>query len=139
MIDGHQLKDAGLKVTVPRLRVLQMLEQSKSHHLSAEEVYKALFEIGEDVGLATVYRVLTQFEAAGIVHRHHFEGGYSVFELTKSEHHDHLVCLKCGQVDEFVDDVIEQRQQLIAEKAGFHMSNHALNIYGTCATCQVNG
>ncbi len=135
MDEGQQLKEAGLKITVPRMRVLHILEQSIDHHLSAEDVYKGLLEMGEDVGLATVYRVLTQFEAAGIVHRHNFEGGYSVFELTKAEHHDHLVCLKCGRVEEFVDEVIEQRQKIIAEKAGFKMSDHALNIYGTCSGC----
>lgn len=135
MNEGQQLKEAGLKITVPRVRVLHILEQSKDHHLSAEDVYKGLLEMGEDVGLATVYRVLTQFEAAGIVHRHNFEGGYSVFELTKEDHHDHLVCLKCGRVEEFFDEIIEQRQQKIAEKAGFKMSAHALNIYGACSKC----
>lgn len=136
MDEGQQLKDVGLKITVPRLRVLHILEQSKDHHLSAEDVYKGLLEMGEDVGLATVYRVLTQFEAAGIVHRHNFEGGYSVFELTKAEHHDHLVCLRCGRVEEFYDELIEQRQQEIADKAGFLMSSHALNIYGACSGCR---
>lgn len=135
MGEGQQLKEAGLKITVPRIRVLHILEQSKDHHLSAEDVYRGLLEMGEDVGLATVYRVLTQFEAAGIVHRHNFEGGYSVFELTKAEHHDHLVCLQCGRVEEFVDEMIEERQHMIAEKAGFKMSAHSLNIYGTCSAC----
>ena len=134
--EGQQLKEAGLKITIPRVRVLQILEQSLEHHLSAEDVYKALLEIGEDVGLATVYRVLTQFETAGLITRHNFEGGYSVFELKKAEHHDHLVCMKCGRVEEFVDEIIEQRQQMIAEKAGFEMLSHALNIYGTCPECQ---
>lgn len=136
MEEGQQLKDAGLKITVPRVRVLQILEQSTEHHMSAEDVYKALLDIGEDVGLATVYRVLTQFEAAGLITRHNFEGGYSVFELRKADHHDHLVCLTCGRVEEFVDEIIEQRQQMIAKKAGFLMLNHALNIYGTCINCQ---
>ena len=136
MEESLQLKEVGLKITVPRIRVLQILEQSKTHHLSAEDVYKALLEMGEDVGLATIYRVLTQFEAAGLVHRHNFEGGYSVFELRKAEHHDHLVCLKCGRVDEFVDHVIEQRQQIIAEQAGFKMTDHSLNIYGVCSNCK---
>lgn len=135
MDESLQLKEAGLKITVPRIRILQILEQSLDHHLSAEDVYKALLDIGEDVGLATVYRVLTQFESAGLVHRHNFEGGYSVFELEKAEHHDHLVCLTCGRVEEFVDDIIEQRQHLIAQNAGFHMTNHALNIYGACSIC----
>jgi Fur family ferric uptake transcriptional regulator len=136
MDEGQQLRAVGLKVTTPRIRVLQIMEQSVSHHLSAEDVYKALLEMGEDVGLATVYRVLTQFENVGLIHRHNFEGGYSVFELTKAHHHDHLVCLQCGRVDEFVDEIIEQRQHEIAERAGFAMTNHALNIYGTCAACQ---
>jgi Fur family ferric uptake transcriptional regulator len=136
MDEGQQLKEVGLKITVPRIRILQILEQSLEHHMSAEDVYKALLHLGEDVGLATVYRVLTQFETAGIVHRHHFEGGYSVFELTSAAHHDHLVCLKCGKVDEFVDEIIEERQQMIALKAGFKMSDHALNIYGACSACQ---
>jgi len=114
---------------------LQILEQSGERHLSAEGVYKALLEMGEDVGLATVYRVLTQFEAAGLVTRQNFEGGHSVFELSQDEHHDHLVCIKCGKIEEFVDEVIEKRQKLIADKAGFKMTDHALNIYGICPHC----
>lgn len=136
MEESQQLKDAGLKITLPRIKVLQILEQSRNHHLSAEAVYKALLESGEDVGLATVYRVLTQFEAAGLVSRHNFEGGHSVFELSQGEHHDHLVCVKCGRVEEFVDEIIEQRQKAIAERAHFKMTNHALNIYGICPQCQ---
>lgn len=135
MEESQQLKNVGLKITLPRLKVLQILEQSCNHHLSAEGVYKALLETGEDVSLATVYRVLTQFEAAGLVSRHNFEGGHSVFELCQGEHHDHLVCVKCGLVEEFMDEVIEQRQKLIAEKAQFKMTDHALNIYGVCARC----
>ncbi len=135
MEDTQQLKQAGLKVTVPRLRVLQILEQATAHHLSAEDVYKALLDMGEDVGLATVYRVLTQFETAGIVTRHNFEGGHSVFELTQAEHHDHLVCLSCSRVDEFYDEIIEQRQVLIAQRVGFSISSHSLNIYGRCRDC----
>ena len=137
MEESKQLKDAGLKVTLPRLKVLQILEQSSAHHLSAEDVYKALLDLGEDVGLATVYRVLTQFEAAGLIHRHNFEGGFSVFELSQGEHHDHLVCVQCGLVEEFVDEIIEQRQKIIASKARFQMTDHALNIYGRCSACQV--
>lgn len=136
MEESKQLKDAGLKVTLPRLKVLQILEQSSAHHLSAEDVYKALLELGEDVGLATVYRVLTQFEAAGLIHRHNFEGGFSVFELSQGEHHDHLVCVQCGLVEEFVDEIIEQRQKIIAANARFQMTDHALNIYGLCSVCQ---
>ena len=138
MEEGQQLKVAGLKITVPRMRVLHVLEQSKDHHLSAEDVYKALLDSGEDVGLATVYRVLTQFEAVGLITRHNFEGGYCVFELRQAEHHDHLVCLTCGRVEEFVDEIIEQRQQLIAQKAGFKMLDHALNIYGSCSQCEAS-
>jgi len=134
--ESQQLKEAGLKITMPRLKVLQILEQARDHHLSAENVYKALLDMGEDVGLATVYRVLTQFEAAGLVSRHNFEGGHSVFELMQGEHHDHLVCVKCGRVDEFMDEMIEQRQRLIAEQANFRMTDHALTIYGLCPNCQ---
>lgn len=136
--ENQQLKGVGLKITVPRLKVLQILEQSTSHHLSAEDVYKALLEMGEDVGLATVYRVLTQFETAGLIHRHNFEGGYSVFEINQGTHHDHLVCVKCGQVEEFVDEVIEKRQIMIVERAHFKMTDHSLNIYGLCPACQGN-
>lgn len=135
MEESKQLREAGLKITMPRLKVLQILEQSTNHHLSAEGVYKALLEMGDDVGLATVYRVLTQFEAAGLVSRHNFEGGYSVFELSQGEHHDHLVCVRCGLVEEFVDEVIEERQKTIAERAHFKMTDHALNIYGLCPLC----
>ncbi len=134
--ESQQLKDAGLKITVPRVKILQILEQSEEKHLGAEGVYKALIDMGEDVGLATVYRVLTQFEAAGLVTRHNFEGGHAVYELCQEEHHDHLVCVKCGRVEEFVDEVIEQRQESIAKRAGFKMTDHALNIFGLCDTCQ---
>jgi Fur family ferric uptake transcriptional regulator len=136
MQESQQLKKAGLKITMPRIKILQILEQSQDHHLSAEDVYKALLETGEDVGLATVYRVLTQFEAAGLINRHNFEGGFSVFELILGDHHDHLVCVKCGRVEEFVDEVIEKHQRMIAERANFIMTDHALNIYGVCPNCQ---
>ena len=136
MEESQQLKDAGLKITMPRLKILQILEQSLLHHLSAEDVYKALLDMDEDVGLATVYRVLGQFETAGLINRHNFEGGYSVYELSQGEHHDHLVCVKCGLVEEFVDEIIEQRQAMIAERANFKMTDHALNIYGLCKDCQ---
>lgn len=136
MEESQQLKAAGLKITMPRLKILQILEQAEHHHLSAESVYKLLAEQGEDVGLATVYRVLTQFEAAGLISRHNFEGGHSVFELKQEEHHDHLVCIKCGQVEEFFDSVIEKRQQEIAEEKRFLMSDHALTIYGFCLICK---
>lgn len=135
MEESKQLKEAGLKITLPRLKVLHILDQSRDHHLSAEGVYKALLGMGDDVGLATVYRVLTQFEAAGLVTRHNFEGGYSVFELNQGQHHDHLVCVRCGLVEEFFDELIEQRQKTIADQAHFLMTNHALNIYGICHKC----
>lgn len=135
MNDSQQLKAAGLKITLPRLKVLQLLEEANERHLSAEEVYKGLLDKGEEVSLATVYRVLTQFQTAGLVVRHNFEGGHSVFELCQGEHHDHLVCVKCGTVEEFVDDIIEKRQVLIAEKAHFEMMSHALTIYGLCPSC----
>lgn len=138
MEESKQLKNAGLKITVPRLKILQILEQSSNHHLSAEAVYKVLLETGEDIGLATVYRVLTQFENAGLVSRHNFEEGHSVFELSLGEHHDHLVCVTCGYVKEFVDEIIEQRQKKIAEEAHFQMTDHALTIYGICQRCHVN-
>ncbi|HSG65620.1 MAG TPA: ferric iron uptake transcriptional regulator, partial [Gammaproteobacteria bacterium] len=113
---GQELRDAGLKVTSPRLKILEVLETNSERHMSAEAVYKALLESGEEFGLATVYRVLTQFESAGLVARHNFEGGTSVFELTDRTHHDHMVCLKTGRVVEFVDERIEQLQREIAEK-----------------------
>jgi len=135
-VGNTNLKKAGLKVTLPRIRILQILESSGKRHMSAEDVYKMLLEIGEDVGLATVYRVLTQFEAAGLLDRHHFEEGHSVFEIHEGEHHDHILCIKCGRVDEFVDDMIEQRQQAIAEKTGYQLTNHSLYLYGICKKCQ---
>lgn len=135
MGDSKQLKEAGLKITTPRVKVLQIFEQSVVRHLSAEDVYKALLDMGEEVGLATVYRVLTQFEATGLIHRHNFEGGHSVFELSQGDHHDHLVCMQCGWIEEFVDELIEQRQKIIAERAGFKITEHVLNLYGLCLRC----
>jgi Fur family ferric uptake transcriptional regulator len=135
-VASQDLKDVGLKATLPRLKILEIMENSENRHLSAEDIYKILSESGEDVGLATVYRVLTQFENAGLVTRHHFEGGTSVFEFNQGEHHDHILCVKCGRVEEFMDEVIEQRQQDIAEKAGFSMTDHCLYIYGICKECQ---
>lgn len=135
-MDNENLKKAGLKVTLPRLKILEIMEKAKQHHLSAEDIYKVLLESGDEIGLATVYRVLTQFEEAGLVVRHNFEGGQSVFELDHGSHHDHLVCVKCNRVEEFVDDVIEKRQQEIAKKAGFSITDHSLNIYGICAKCK---
>jgi len=130
------LRKAGLKATLPRVRILKTLEAADVRHMSAEDVYKALLEAGEDVGLATVYRVLTQFEAAGLVIRHNFEGGRAVFELDDRDHHDHLVCTTCGRVQEFHDNVIEVRQDQIASKHGFAISDHALVIYGECGNCR---
>lgn len=137
-MDNTELRNAGLKVTVPRVKILNMLENAEPHHLSAEVIYSSLRETGDDVGLATVYRVLTQFEEAGLVIRHNFDGDHCVFELNKGEHHDHLVCVKCGSVKEFVDDVIEERQIRIAEQAGFEMTDHKLHIYGRCQACSVS-
>lgn len=134
-MEDQDLRKAGLKVTVPRVKVLKILESADPHHMSAEDVYRRLIEMGEDVGLATVYRVLTQFEAASLVRRHNFEGGHSVFELEEGEHHDHLVCVNCGLVEEFVDDTIESRQEAIAKKAKFKMTDHNLTIYGVCHQC----
>ncbi|ALP54754.1 Fur family transcriptional regulator [Candidatus Tenderia electrophaga] len=136
MVQTQELKKAGLKATVPRLKILEILEAHKDQHMRAEDVYKALLDSNEDIGLATVYRVLTQFEAAGLVERHHFEGGHSVFELDQGEHHDHMLCISCGRVDEFVDDTIEERQKAIAKKAGYKITNHSLHIYGVCPECQ---
>lgn len=134
--ENQDLRNAGLKVTLPRVKILQILEGSEDKHFSAEDVYKALIEADEDVGLATVYRVLTQFESAGLVMRHHFEGGHSVFELNSDDHHDHIVCTKCGKVEEFYDEVIEAQQDKIAEKLGFEITDHSLYIYGLCPSCQ---
>jgi Fur family ferric uptake transcriptional regulator len=138
-LELKELKKVGLKVTLPRLKILQILEKWNNRHVSAEEVYQALVESGDDVGLATVYRVLTQFEQAGLVMRHHFETGHAVFELDTGEHHDHIVCLKCGHVTEFVDEVIESRQNHIAKQHGFKITDHALNLYGICSKCQTEG
>lgn len=135
-MENLDLKKAGLKATLPRVKILEILEKDAQRHMSAEDVYKTLLDTGEDVGLATVYRVLTQFEAAGLVARHHFEGGQSVFEINQGEHHDHILCVSCGKVDEFIDETIEHRQRAIARKAGYEMTDHSLYIYGICAECQ---
>jgi len=134
--ENKELRKAGLKVTLPRVKILQILENSDNKHLSAEDVYKALIEAGEDVGLATVYRVLTQFESAGLVMRHHFEGGHSIFELTSVDHHDHIVCNNCGKVEEFFDELIEGQQEQIAKKYGFKITDHSMYLYGICQECQ---
>ncbi|MDG2420300.1 MAG: ferric iron uptake transcriptional regulator [Gammaproteobacteria bacterium] len=134
--ENQELRKVGLKVTLPRVKILQILESSENKHMSAEDVYKALIESDQDVGLATVYRVLTQFEAAGLVMRHHFEGGHSVFELTSADHHDHMVCNQCGKVEEFFDRIIENQQDKIAEKYGFRITDHSMYLYGVCSDCR---
>jgi Fur family transcriptional regulator, ferric uptake regulator len=136
-LESHDLRNAGLKVTLPRVKILEILEkQVDEHHLTAEKVYKILLSEDEEIGLATVYRVLTQFEAAGLVTRHHFEGGNSVFELAKGDHHDHILCMKCGKVDEFSDEFIEARQKEIAHNLGYELTDHGLYLYGFCPKCR---
>jgi Fur family ferric uptake transcriptional regulator len=129
MEQRHELRKAGLKITLPRLKILEILESASNRHLSAEDIYKDLLDSGEEIGLATVYRVLTQFEAAGLVTRHNFEGGHSVFELDDGEHHDHMVCVETGDVIEFTSDEIERLQHEIAEKHGFELIDHSLVLY----------
>lgn len=131
-MQDSDIKKAGLKVTLPRVKILQVLESVGDRHMTAEDVYKALLERNEEIGLATVYRVLTQFVTAGLVERHHFEGGQAVFELNRGSHHDHIVCEQCGRVEEFVDETIERHQHEIAAKKGFDISDHSLIIYGRC-------
>lgn len=135
-METQDLRNAGLKVTLPRIKILEILERNSSQHMSAEDVYKALLDSGEEIGLATVYRVLTQFEDAGLITRHNFEGGHAVFELDSGEHHDHMVCVKTGKVIEFVDPVIEQRQKEIAKEHGWKMTDHSLVIYGISPEAQ---
>lgn len=139
MTEIENLKRAGLKTTQPRLKILSVLENSNVRHMSAEDVFKRLLEQKEEIGLATVYRVLTQFEASGLVIRHNFEGGRSVFEMNNANHHDHIVCVKCGKVVEFSDSGIEERQRIAAEKAGFTLQDHALYLYGLCTKCSQPG
>lgn len=135
-LETKELKKVGLKITLPRVKILEILENPRqAHHLTAEQVYKILLKDNEEIGLATVYRVLTQFETADLVTRHHFEGGNSVFELNKGVHHDHIVCVKCGKVDEFNDQVIEQRQEEVAENLGYTLTDHSLYLYGLCQNC----
>ncbi len=126
------MKKAGLKVTLPRMKILEILETAESHHLTAEDIYRQLLDSGEEIGLATIYRVLTQFESAGLVTRHHFESGQAVFELERGSHHDHIVCTQCGHVEEFFDEIIEERQAEVARKRGFEIADHSLIIYGKC-------
>lgn len=128
-MDTFELKKAGLKATLPRLRILEILEKGGDRHMSAEDVYRALLDAGEDVGLATIYRVLTQFETAGIVERHNFDGSHSVFEIARGPHHDHMVCLDTGDVVEFFDEEIERRQREIVASHGFELHDHSLVLY----------
>ena len=129
LTDYAELKRAGLKVTLPRLRILELLEDGDKAHLSAEEIYRRLIDAGEEVGLATVYRVLTQFEQAGICIRHNFEEGHAVYELTPSDHHDHMVCLDTGDVIEFTDELIEERQKILAKENGYEIIDHSMVLY----------
>jgi Fur family ferric uptake transcriptional regulator len=132
MPSPQELKSIGLKATLPRLKILEIFRAGRHRHMSAEDVYRELLAVNEDVGLATVYRVLTQFEQAGLLHRSNFESGKAVFELNEGSHHDHLVCLQCGHVEEFYDADIEGRQQRIAREHGFELQDHALALYGNC-------
>jgi Fur family transcriptional regulator, ferric uptake regulator len=134
MNHADELKSSGLKATLPRIKILEVFQASSVRHLTAEDVYKALLAEGADIGLATVYRVLMQFEQAGILLRNHFESGKSVFELDQGQHHDHLVCLDCGRVEEFFDAEIEARQRAVAQQRGFSLHEHALSLYATCTT-----
>lgn len=129
MLQRQELRKAGLKITLPRLKILEILEDSKQRHMSAEDIYKELLDTGEDIGLATVYRVLTQFEAAGLVTRHNFEGGHSVFEMDEGEHHDHMVCIETGEVIEFINEDIERLQHEIAKEHNFELIDHSLVLY----------
>ena len=132
MTHADELKSSGLKATLPRIKVLEMFQKTMQRHMSAEDVYKMLLIEGADVGLATVYRVLMQFEQAGILSRNHFESGKAVFELNEGTHHDHLVCVDCGRVEEFFDAEIEKRQRSVAQTRGFELQDHALALYATC-------
>ena len=132
MNNADELKSSGLKATLPRIKILELFQQSTLRHLTAEDVYKVLLQEGSDIGLATVYRVLMQFEQAGILTRNHFEAGKAVFELNEGQHHDHLVCMQCGRVEEFFDPEIERRQQAIAKERGYRLQEHALSLYVAC-------
>ena len=138
-MEKTDLKKAGLKITLPRMKILQYLESSNVRHQSAEDIYKKLLADGEEIGLATVYRVLTQFETAGLVSRLNFEGGHAVFELNQEGHHDHLVCVSCGKVEEFYDEVIETQQLKVAKDMGYCISEHSLTLYGKCPDCMSDG
>jgi Fur family transcriptional regulator, ferric uptake regulator len=127
-----EIKNSGLKATLPRIKILEIFQKTAQRHMTAEDVYKALLTEGADIGLATVYRVLTQFEQAGLLSRNHFESGKAVFELNEGHHHDHLVCLSCGRVEEFFDAQIEERQHAIAKERGFELQEHSLALYASC-------
>jgi Fur family ferric uptake transcriptional regulator len=140
VLETSDLRKAGLKVTLPRLKILEIFEKNPDQHLSAEDVYRHLMEeSAEKIGLATVYRVLTQFESAGLIARHNFDGGQAVFELEQGQHHDHIVCLHCGRVVEFVDKTIEERQSAIAKENGFELTDHNLVMYGNCLRADCTG
>lgn len=134
-MESVDIKKAGLKVTLPRVKILEILEQRCDEHLTAEDIYRSLLDADEDIGLATVYRVLTQFEGVGLVRKHNFEGGQSVYELDRDGHHDHILCLDCGKIFEFVDEEIERRQHSIAEDKGFKLEEHSLTLYARCSRC----
>lgn len=138
MTDSTNLKKAGLKATLPRLKILGILEAARDRHMTAEDVYKALLAAGEEVGVATVYRVLTQFESAGLIIRHNF-GDRAIYELNQGGHHDHMVCVKCGKVFEFFDNTIEKRQRQVADDAGFAIEDHTLYLYGVCIGMKEKG
>ena len=135
MSNADELKNSGLKATLPRIKILEVFQHSQLRHMTAEDVFKALLMEGADVGLATVYRVLMQFEQAGLLTRSNFESGKSVFELNEGQHHDHLLCLTCGRVEEFYDAQIEQRQRAVAQARGFEINDHSLSLYGLCGDC----
>ena len=139
MDDSSILRNIGLKITAPRLKILQILTQSSNHHLSAENIYKILLEMGDEIALATIYRVLTQFESTGLITKHNFDDTrHSVFELCNINHHDHLICTQCNYIEEFYDETIENRQEIIAKQINFKILTHSLTIYGICAHCQNN-
>ena len=136
MTNIEELKSTGLKATLPRLKILEVFQKGSQRHMTAEDVFRVLLDDRSDIGLATVYRVLTQFEAAGLVIRHHFEGGNSVFELSDVDHHDHIVCIKCDRVEEFSDAVVEARQEKISAEMGYELTGHSFYLYGICPQCR---
>ena len=135
MANIDELKNTGLKATLPRLKILEIFQTGSQRHMTAEDVFRVLLNERSDIGLATVYRVLTQFEQAGILERSHFESGKAVYELNEGTHHDHLICTSCGKVEEFYDAEIERRQQLVAKDKGWILQDHAMSLYGLCGNC----